>query len=70
MSATHFELIKRDIAKKVRGSEALITSQWSSEEFDTLYLQAWSKIEFDMVHTPMSMFMGSEGVLTRKSNKS
>ena len=51
------------------GSEALITSLWSSEEFGALLLQAWSKIEFDMVHTPMSMFMGSEGVLTRKSEE-
>ena len=46
------------------GSEALITSLWSSEEFGALLLQAWSKIQFIyMVHTPMSMFIGSEGVL-------
>ena len=47
---------ERDIAKKMQGSEALITSLWSSEEFDTLCLQAWSKIRFDMVHTPLSIF--------------
>ena len=31
---------ERDIAKKIRVSEALLKSIWSGVEFDALYLQA------------------------------